>query len=585
MAKPSGKAVDVNVLRRLFGYVKPYRHLLYLTISFIIILSVVSVLRPWLLAKAIDKEVMDSKDTAQLIWLCAIVGILIVAETVFQYYQTILSGKLGLNVATDLRNRIYTHVINLRLKYYDKNPIGMLVTRVVSDIETINDIFTEGFLVIIGDLLKLFAVLGMMFYTNWQLTLYVLIPVPILLIATNIFKNVTRRSFQDVRGEVSRLNAFVQEHITGMALVQLFNRQDSEYARFKEINGKHRNAHIRSIMAYSIFFPVVEILSAFSLGFLLWLGARHALAQQITLGELVAFIMYINLLYRPIRQLADRFNTLQMGMVGCERVFGILDTDEFIEQTHNLIPEEKQVHVTFDDLHFGYTPNTPVLQNISFEVGSGTTTALVGATGSGKTSIISLLARLYEYDSGTIAINGINIRHIDDQWLRQNLVFVLQEVNLFADTVYNNITLFDNTISKEHVVRSAKKLGIHDFIESLEGGYDHFLSERGNNLSSGQKQLLSILRAYVNDPKLLIFDEATSSVDSETEHIIQQAINELTRNRTCIIIAHRLSTVNHANQVVVLDKGRIVEKGSPRDLLAQNGAYARLYRMQFEWEG
>lgn len=583
MAKPSGKAIDWKNLRRLGGYVKPYRRLLYLTIFFIVFLSIVAVIRPWLLSKAIDQQIMDSKNVSMLITICSIVGVLIVLEASLQYFQSLFSGRLGLNVTADLRKHIYDHVINLRLKYYDKNPIGMLVTRVVSDIETVNDIFTEGLIIIFGDILKLVSVLGIMFYTNWQLTLYVLIPIPILLIATNIFKNVTRKSFQDVRGEVARINTFVQEHITGMALVQLFNRQDSEYKKFDEINKKHRDAHIRGVMAYSIFFPVVDILSALSLGFLIWLGASQAVAQQLSLGELVAFIMYISLLYRPIRQLADRFNTLQMGMVGCERVFAVLDTHEFIDQKGNIEPSEKEIRLQFEDLKFGYNPGNIVLNGINFEVASGTTTAIVGATGSGKTSIISLLARLYEYDSGSIKVNGTEIRNINEAWLRHNTVFVLQEVNLFADTIHNNLTLFNENISKEHVIEAGKKLGVHNFIMSLENGYDHFLAERGNNLSSGQKQLLSILRAYIHDPKLLIFDEATSSVDSETEHIIQQAITELTKNRTCIIIAHRLSTVRNADQIIVLEKGNILEKGSPADLLKTGGAYARLYKMQFEF--
>ncbi len=584
MAKPSGKAVDWKNLRRLFGYVKPYRRLLIVTIIFIVVLSVVSVIRPWLLSKAIDDEIVKNKDQHKLILICSIVGILIFTESLLQYFQSLFSGRLGILVATDLRKHIYKHVINLRLKYYDKNPIGMLVTRVVSDVETINDIFTEGLIIIFGDLLKLVSVLVIMFLTNWELTLYILIPIPVLLIATNIFKNVTRKSFQDVRLEVARLNSFVQEHITGMALVQLFNRQDTEYEKFDAINTKHRDAHIRSVMAYSIFFPVVDILAALSLGFLLWIGSSQALQHQIKLGELVAFIMYISLLYRPIRQLAERFNTLQMGMVGCERVFTVLDTEEIITQTDSVVPNEKEIKVSFSDVQFGYNPENQVLNSVSFDVASGTTTAIVGATGSGKTSIISLLARLYEYDKGIISINGIDIRKIDDNWLRQNVVFVLQEVNLFADTIYNNISLYNQSITKEQVIEAAKRLGIHRLIDSFENGYDHFLSERGNNLSSGQKQLLAILRAYVHNPLLLIFDEATSSVDSETEHIIQLAINELTKNRTCIIIAHRLSTVKNANQIIVLEKGNILEKGKPEDLLKANGPYARLYKMQFDWE-
>lgn len=582
MAKSTGKAVDISLLKRLYAYVKPYKKLLWFTIVSIILLSVIAIIRPWLLAKAIDKEVLGHKDIYTLVLFCSIVGALIVAEAVLQYYQTYSSGKLGLSVAADLRKHLYEHILKLKLRYYDKNPIGMLVTRSVSDIETINDIFTEGLLIIFGDILKLLAVLAIMFATNWQLTLFVLIPIPLLLIATNIFKNVTRKSFQDVRQEIARINTFVQEHITGMALVQLFNRQDKEYEKFKSINQKHRDAHIRSVMAYSIFFPVVDILLALSLGFLMWMGAYQTLSQNITLGELIAFIMYINLLYRPIRQLAERFNTLQMGIVGCERVFAVLDTQEFIVQKNKTVPESTNNTILFDQVGFAYDDKNYILNQISFTVENGTTTALVGATGSGKTSVISLLARLYEFQQGSIKINGIDIQELDEDWLRTHMVFVLQEVNLFADSIHNNLTLFNADISREHVMDCAKKLGVHDFIMSLDNQYDHFLAERGNNLSSGQKQLLAILRAYIHHPQILVFDEATSSVDSETEHIIQKAINELTRNRTCIIIAHRLSTIGHAHQIIVMDKGKIVEKGNPNELLSQNGTYAKLHKMQFE---
>ena len=584
MAKPTGKAVDQKNLKRLFLYVKPYKKLLVLTITFIVVLSFLSIVRPWLLAKAIDSDIINSRDEFSLILICSIVGLIIILEAVMQYFQSLFSGRLGINVAADLRKDIYNHVLNLRLKYYDRNPIGMLVTRVVSDIETINDIFTEGLLIIFGDILKLIAVLTVMFITNWQLTLYVLIPIPILLIATNIFKNVTRRSFQDVRSEVARLNSFVQEHITGMALVQLFNRQETEFSKFEQINKKHRDAHIRSIMAYSIFFPVVDILAALSIGFLIWFGAGQAIAKNISLGEMVAFIMYISLLYRPIRQLAERFNTLQMGMVGCERVFTVLDTKEFIHQQNKIEPTADKLNLSFTNLSFGYSETQPILNNINFEVKSGTTTAIVGSTGSGKTSIISLIARLYEYEKGEIKINNDEIKNIDEEWLNKNIIYVLQEVNLFADTIYNNISLYNAAITIEKVEESARKLGIDKFILRLENGFTHFLSERGNNLSSGQKQLLSILRAYVHNPKLLIFDEATSSVDSETEHIIQNAINELTKDRTCIIIAHRLSTVKNADQIIVIDRGNIVEKGNPTSLIESNGIYAKLYKMQFEWE-
>lgn len=582
MAKTTGKAFDFHLLKRLFGYVKPYRKTLYLSILVIVVLSIIAGIRPFILGHAIDEKIIAEKDTNTLIQISIIVGILILAEAILQYFQSILTGSLGLLVTAELRKKVYSHIIKLRLRFYDNNPIGMLVTRVVSDIETINDVFGEGLIIIFGDFLKLLSVLIMMFITNWKLSLFVLIPIPLLIFATRIFQHVTRKSFQDVRVEVSKLNSFVQEHITGMALVQLFNRQGSEYEKFKIINQRHRDAHIRGIMAYSVFFPIVDILAALSLAFLLWLGASEALAQRITLGELVAFIMYISLLYRPIRQLADRFNTLQMGMVGCERIFNVLDNNEFIFNEGKITPDDKTISVKFDHVSFSYDEKNKVLDDISFVIEHGSTTALVGATGSGKTSIISLLARLYEYQDGEISINGTNIRNIQPEWLNTRMIFVLQEVNLFADTIYNNISLYNPEISEEYIIECAKKLGVHEFIQSLENNYQHFLSERGSNLSSGQKQLLSILRAYVHNPLLLIFDEATSSVDSETEYIIQKAINELTKNRTSIIIAHRLSTIQNAKQIIVMEKGKILEKGTHAELLQKNGAFTKLLSRQFQ---
>lgn len=582
MAKTTGKAFDFHLLKRLFGYVKPYRKTLYLSILVIVVLSIIAGIRPFILGHAIDEKIIAEKDTNALIQISIIVGILILAEAILQYFQSILTGSLGLLVTAELRKKVYSHIIKLRLRFYDNNPIGMLVTRVVSDIETINDVFGEGLIIIFGDFLKLLSVLIMMFITNWKLSLFVLIPIPLLIFATRIFQHVTRKSFQDVRVEVSKLNSFVQEHITGMALVQLFNRQGSEYEKFKIINQRHRDAHIRGIMAYSVFFPIVDILAALSLAFLLWLGASEALAQRITLGELVAFIMYISLLYRPIRQLADRFNTLQMGMVGCERIFNVLDNKEFIFNEGKITPDDKTISVKFDHVSFSYDEKNKVLDDISFEIEHGSTTALVGATGSGKTSIISLLARLYEYQDGEISINGTNIRNIQPEWLNTRMIFVLQEVNLFADTIYNNISLYNPEISEEYIIECAKKLGVHEFIQSLENNYQHFLSERGSNLSSGQKQLLSILRAYVHNPLLLIFDEATSSVDSETEYIIQKAINELTKNRTSIIIAHRLSTIQNAKQIIVMEKGKILEKGTHAELMQKNGAFTKLLSRQFQ---
>ncbi len=582
MASTSGKAFNVTILKRLFSYAKPHRALLWGTIATIIIVTVLTGIRPYLLSQALDEDSLKNFNNQFIIKLTVLVSVLVIAESFFTYLQSLFAGALGLNITAAIRKQIHSHIIKLRLRYYDTHPIGMLVTRVVSDIETINEVFSEGLIILFGDFLKLAGILSMMFYINWRLTLFVLIPIPILIIATRIFQRTSRKSFIDVRSEVTALNTFVQEHITGMALVQLFNRQDSEYEKFRLINKRHRDAHIRGIMAYSVFFPVVEILSALSVVFLIYFGFDEVLEKRISINDLLAFIMYIAMLYRPIRQMADRFNSLQMGMVGGERVFAVLDTNEKIIQQENIIPESNHSTIKFTNVEFSYDEKTKVLNNVSFEINNATTTALVGATGSGKTSIISLLARLYEFQKGKITINNIDIRKIEKEWLTNRFVFVLQEVNLFADTVLNNITLFNSSITSEKVVECAKKIGVHSFIESLPDQYNHFLSERGNNLSSGQKQLIAILRAYVHNPLVLIFDEATSSVDSETEFIIQNAINELTKNRTCILIAHRLSTIKHAHQIIVLEKGEIIEQGSPQELLKTNGVYSKLIKTQFD---
>ncbi len=592
----TGKAVDGIVLKRIFGYIKPYRKTFLLAVCTTITLAFLSPVRPYLIQYTFDHYVAYPNLDMLLYMTIGLVALLL-SETFFQFADSFLTNQLGQNIIKDLRIQLYKHIINLRLKYYDHTPIGTLVTRAVSDIEVIAAIFSEGLIVIIGDLLKITVILGVMFFLNFKLTLIILSPVPLLLIATYIFKKSVHASFQDVRTQVARLNAFVQEHITGMYIVQIFNREKAEMKHFEVINAKHRDANIRSVLAYSVFFPVVEILSSVSLGLLVWWGGNGILKGTATIGELVSFIMYINMLFRPIRQLADRFNTLQMGMVSSERVFKVLDTNEIIESEGKLEAGKITGNIEFKNVWFAYTNGDEgrsgagddmapawVLKNISFSVKQGETIALVGTTGAGKSSIINLLNRFYEYNKGLISIDGIDIRDYELISLRKNIGVVLQDVFLFSDTLANNISLNDPEISREQIIDAAKIVGAHDFISKLPNGYDYNAMERGGMLSVGQRQLISFIRAYVYNPNILILDEATSSIDTESEKLIQKAIELLTKNRTSIIIAHRLATIQKADKIIVMDHGEIIEMGNHQGLLKQNGKYKRLFELQFKEE-
>lgn len=579
----TGKAVDIHILRRIFSYVRPYRGNFYLGVVTTISLALLSPIRPYLISYMFDNYVATPNPDMLLLLTMLLVGLLM-TEAVMQFADSFLTNRLGQNIIRDLRVQLYKHILSLRLKYYDNTPIGMLVTRAVSDIEVIADIFAEGLIVIIGDILKLVVILGVMLFMNYKLTLVILSPVPLLLIATWLFKRSVAASFQDVRTQVARLNAFTQEHITGMNIVQIFNREKAEMKKFEEINGKHRDANIRSIMAYSIFFPVVEILSSAALALLIWWGGRGALQGTTSIGELMAFIMYVNMMFRPIRQLADRFNTLQMGMVSSERVFKVLDTKEIIDNKGNEYAESIKGQVELNNVWFAYNEKEWILKNVSFSVKEGETVALVGATGAGKSSIINLLNRSYEYNKGEIRIDGKNLREYELGSLRKNIGVVLQDVFLFSDTIANNISLQDPSISKEKIVQAAKAVGAHDFISALPGGYDYNAMERGAMLSVGQRQLVSFIRAYVYDPKILVLDEATSSIDTESEKLIQTAIDKLTEGRTSIVIAHRLATIQKADKIIVLDKGEIVEMGDHQSLLKNNKHYKRLFELQFKEE-
>jgi ATP-binding cassette, subfamily B, multidrug efflux pump len=581
MSQVSGNAFEMSLLKRVLGFVKPYQIIFYLTFLLTVSSAIVGVVRPILMGKAIDVYVLQNDAHGLLIITLVVIGLLIL-EAIIQFYQSYYANWLGQNVTIDLRSRLFRHITAFKLRYFDRTAIGQLVTRVVSDIETVADIFSQGILIILGDLLKLIVVVVVMFVYNWKLTLVVLIPIPLLLWATNIFKNAIKKSFQQVRTQVGVLNSFVQEHLTGMNVVQIFNREKAESEKFKAINAKHRKAHIDSVWAYSVFFPVVEILSAISLSMLVWWGAKDSLAGTATVGDLVAFILFIYMLYRPIRQLADRFNILQMGMVGSQRVFAILDTDERISENGTITAQSLKGEIAFKNVWFAYKDEDFVLKDVSFEVKSGEVVAFVGATGAGKSSVINLLSRFYEFQRGSIVVDGVDIRDYDLNFLRSEIAVVLQDVFLFSDTVYNNITLGDNRITLEQVIEAAKVVGAHDFIMRLPGGYDFDVKERGGMLSVGQRQLISFIRAYVYNPGILVLDEATSSVDTETEELIQRAIEQLTKGRTSIVIAHRLSTIQKADKIVVMDAGRVLEEGSHQELISREGPYKRLFDLQFK---
>ncbi|MCW3071491.1 MAG: ABC-type multidrug transport system, ATPase and permease component [Bacteroidetes bacterium] len=578
-----GKAVDVAILKRIFTYVKPYRTNFGMAVFTTISLAALAIVRPLLVKYTFDNYVAIPNAEMLLNMTLLMLGILVL-EAVFQFSDAFLTNTLGQKIIKDLRSEVYKKIIGFRLKYYDNTPIGTLVTRAVSDIEVIADIFSEGLIVIIGDILKVLVIVAIMLVIDVKLTIIVLLPIPVLLIATYVFKKKVASSFHDVRTQVARLNAFLQEHITGMRIVQIFNREKAELKAFEEINGKHRDANVRGIMAYSIFFPVVEILSSVSLALLVWWGGKGVLGRSTSLGDLMAFIMFLNMMFRPIRQLADRFNTLQMGMVSSERVFKVLDTEDSIEDKGTQNANFIKGNVVLENVWFAYNNEDWILKNVSFEVKAGQTMALVGATGAGKSSIINLLSRFYEYNKGSIKIDGTDIRDYGLSSLQRNIGVVLQDVFLFSDTIMNNISLNNPEITREKVIEAAKAVGAHDFISKLPGGYDYDVMERGAMLSVGQRQLISFIRAYVYNAKILVLDEATSSIDTESEKLIQYATEKLTQGRTSIVIAHRLATIQKADKIIVLDKGEVIEMGNHQELLRNNGPYKRLFELQFKEE-
>jgi len=578
---PTGNILDLKVLKRLFKFAKPYIKYFWLLVFLTLFLAILTPARPWLIQQTIDNQVAQG-DYPGLLNMIIILVVLLFIQAFVQYFHTYFSGWLGQHIIRDIRIQLFDHLQSLKLKFYDKTPIGRLVTRNVSDIETLAEVFSSGIAAMIGDLMQLVFILGIMFYTDWKLTLVSLSTLPLLIIATYIFKEKIKVSFNQVRTAVSNLNSFVQEHVTGMNIVQIFNTEDREFKKFKEINQEHRKANLRSVLYYSIYFPVAEVIQAAGIGLIVWYGAGGVVREELTLGILIAFIMYIQMFFRPIRLIADRFNTLQMGIVSSSRILNLLDNKDHIQNNGTIKTEKLVGDVSFEKVWFAYNDEDWVLKNINFNTKRGQTLALVGATGAGKSSVINLISRFYEINKGIIKVDGIDIREYELNDLRRHIAVVLQDVFLFSDSIYNNITLKNPEITREKVLEAAEMVGARKFIERLPGGFDYNVMERGATLSVGQRQLISFVRAMVYDPDIIILDEATSSVDTETEEMIQSAIEKMMAGRTSIVIAHRLSTIQNASQILVLDKGEIVENGTHDELLAQKGYYTQLHKMQFK---
>lgn len=573
--------IDFFLLGRVLALAKPYKLSFAIAGLLAVILAPVSILQPYLIKVMVDDYIFQYDFSGMTRIAFLLVGVLIF-RVILRYIFIYITSLLGQSVIRDLRVRVFKHIVSLNLNYFDTTAIGTSTTRTINDIETINTVFSQGVITIVADILTLFAVLGIMLYTSWKLTLVCLTTLPFLIIASYIFKEKVKAAYQIVRTQISKMNAFLQERITGMRIVQIFNAEQREMEKFKAINREYTQANLNSILYYAIFFPVVDIISAASLGLMVWWGASHTLTGEVTLGELVAFPIYLNMLFRPIRMLADKFNTLQMGLVASERVFTLLDSTRTIKDEGTKQAKRLKGKVEFKDVFFAYTPNEDVLKNLSFTIQPGETLAIVGSTGSGKTTIINILNRFYEIRKGAILIDETDIRNFELQSLRSRIAVVLQDVFLFSGSVFENITLRDESISHETVLEAAKMIGAHEFIEKLPGGYEYQVMERGATLSMGQRQLISFVRALVFDPDILILDEATSSIDPETESVIQYAIEKLISKRTSIIIAHRLSTIRHANNIMVLNKGEIMELGSHEALLQiKSGHYRELHDMQF----
>jgi ABC-type multidrug transport system fused ATPase/permease subunit len=577
------KAFDTRLFKRILKYTKPYQLRFRGVIVFAISLSVFAALRPYLLKQTVDGYI-KTHDQQGLLFYITLMGIVLLAEVFSQYYFVYWANWLGQDIVKDIRTKLFKHILSFRMKYFDHVPVGQLVTRSVSDIEAIARIFSQGLFMIISDLMKMIVVLFFMFYMNWKLTWIVIVAMPVLVFFTRIFQRKMQVAFEEVRTEIANMNSFVQERVTGMKIVQLFNRENIELDKFKNINEKHRKAWIKTILYNSIFFPIADIISSLTLGFIVLYGGFKILNGDMftTFGDLFSYTMFIGMLFNPLRQIADKFNEMQLGMIAANRVFDILDTQDQIQDTGIIEAPVFKGNIEFKDVRFGYIPEEEVIKGIDLEVKAGQTIAIVGSTGAGKSTIINLLNRFYEIKSGTICIDHQNIENYTLESLRIQIAVVLQDVFLFADTIYNNITLNNPSISREEVLAAAQKIGVHDFIMSLPDNYDFDVKERGVMLSSGQRQLIAFLRAFVSNPSILILDEATSSIDTYSEELIQRATETITQGRTSIVIAHRLATIVNADKIVVMDKGLIVEEGTHQELInKESGYYKNLYDSQF----
>lgn len=578
----SGKAFDLQLFRRLYLRSSPYRAAFLWTLVLVIVLAGMVTIRPQLTKTLLD-EALPASNSQWILTIAMTYIAVLVAEVILQYIQTQIANRMAQSITLDLRSELYRHVLRFKLSYFDKTPVGQFVTRLIGDIDGIAEIFSVGILDIVRDMLKIIVIVVAMCMLDWKMALIVLAPVPVLLYGTRIFQIAVKNSFNDVRNEVARISVFIQEHVTGMAIVQYFHREAHESKRFDAINTEHRNAHIRGIWAYSVFFPFVELLSAASIALMLWWGVRGALGLEMKPGVLLAFSTYIMMIYRPIRQMADNFNVLQMGIVNAERVFKVLDTEETQGQSGTHDASQLRGELRFENIHFKYNDTTPtwVIDDLNMHIQPGETVAIVGATGAGKSSIVGLLNRFYDYQKGRILLDGVELKNYRLESLRTHISIVLQDVFLFSDTIHNNITLNDKRFNRVDVIAAAQAIGAHEFIMRLPGQYDFDVRERGSVLSVGQRQLISFVRAYIHQPRLLILDEATAHIDSASEQLLQYATREITKGRTSIVIAHRLSTIQGADRIIVMDQGKVMESGTHQELIARGGHYYKLYQKQF----